>query len=248
MDGSPTPGAASTERALALFTAIAEDGDGLSLSAHAERLGIPASTAHRLVDVLQRHGLVARTTRGHYIAGLRLAEIGAKVRPIEVVVAVARPAMRRLAKRYGTTVHLGILENDMVTYVAKEHGGGGEFFTREGGQLEAYCSAIGKVLLAALPPPERERYLAAGPFIALTERTQIMPEDIRQSLDRAARSGFATDDREVADDIQCVAVPVRRSDGSVVAGLSLSVRSTAPVTLPAEALLACAAEITARIG
>ena len=75
--------------------------------------------------------------------------------------------MEDLAKRTGLTVHLGVFEGDMVTYLVKA-AGVTDVLTQEGMQLEAYCSGIGKVLLAFLPLDEREQYLAGGPFVRLT--------------------------------------------------------------------------------
>src|SRR5690606_3592173 len=111
-------------------------------------------------------------------------------------------------RRFQRTVHLAVFEADMVTYLAKEDGGRNSVLTIEGTQLEAYCSGLGKVLLAYLPEPERERYLADGPFVRLTPNTIIEPDELRRELAHIRTRGYAIDDGEVQPNLRCVAVPL----------------------------------------
>jgi DNA-binding IclR family transcriptional regulator len=115
-----------------------------------------------------------------------------------------------------------MIEEDMVTYLSKEHGGGPTLFTRSGTQLEAYCSAIGKVLLAALPDSELDRYLGAGEFVALTPKTICSPAELRKELGAIRSADFAIDAGEVLEDLRCVAVPIRDRQKHMVAAVSVS--------------------------
>lgn len=239
----------TVERVIQVLTAVAAPGDIRPLSVHARALGIPQSTVYRIVASLSRHGLVAPGSRGTYGPGLKLAALAAGAAPSDILNRVARPPLRRLARSVKATTHLGILDGDMVTYVVKEATRGPRLFTQEGGQLEAYSSAIGKVLLAAFEPERLEAYLGAGPFIALTPRTITDPEQLRREIDHVAACGFAVDDREVADDLQCVAVPIRDTHGEVVAAISLSRMALYAERLePTAELLECARQIENRLG
>ena len=139
----------------------------------------------------------------------------------------------------------------MVTYLAKEARGGAAAFTQEAMQLEAYCSGVGKVLLAYLPGPERDAYLSEGPFVALTANTLVQPEELRRDLETIRSQGWACDNEEVFDGLVCLAVPVRRGEGLVHAALSVSAsRSTfdaAYRTATLAALSDAAAEVEARL-
>jgi len=237
------------DRATELLVAIAGDHGATPLQTHATRLGIPLSTAYRIVGTFTRHGLLARGRRGHFGPGLTLSAIGNAAQPRTILTEVARSPLRRLARHVQGTAHLGIIENDMVTYIVKEHSGGPTLFTREGGQLEAYCSAIGKILLAALPDDRLDDYLGAAPFVALTPKTVTDPTEIWQELMLVRQRGFAIDDGEIADGLFCIAVPIRRADGVIVAAMSLSREGTAaPGVSPPAALLDCARAIEARLG
>ena len=235
------------DRLLRLLDSLVRDEARTPLNVHADRLGLPTSTAYRMVQMLRSHGLVAPAQRGHYMAGLALSKLARQSAPSAILAASARPLLRRLARDCRATAHLGVMDGDMITYIVKEHGGGTPLFTQEGGQLEAYCSAIGRVLLANLPRAEREAYLAASPFVALTRRTVIDPKHIHRLLAKARRQDFAVDDREIADDLVCYAVPVRIGE-QVVAAISLSMTHPGLEMQPAlDALHACAARLLSRL-
>ena len=120
----------SLDRALTLLAAVCADDGATPVSALAERAGVPASTARRLLAVLENHGLVARAGHGRRVVGAGLMRLADHHDLHSQLVALARPALRRLAG-VGTTAHLGVLDGDMVNYLVKE--GAASLFTREGG-------------------------------------------------------------------------------------------------------------------
>ena len=183
---------------------------------------IPPATAHRQVKTLVTSGFLTRIAKGRHVAGHRLIALGQAVDPIVTLSNAARPVLAKLAGRAKGTAHFGILDQDMVTYLVKVDGSNGNLFTQEGKQLEAYCSGIGKALLANLPDAERERYLADGPFTALTDRTITDPRLLREELLETRSRGFAFDDGEVAEEVRCVAVPLAWPDGRARAAISLT--------------------------
>ncbi len=242
-----TTGAAVLERALDLWVQVMSDPDCV-LSELAAKLGVPASTAHRWIAVFERRGLVARIGRGRYSAGLVLAQMAGLTETNIILAAVARPLLRRLGHPSGRTAQLGVLEDDMVTYLVKEGAGANTLFTREGMQLEAYCSGIGKVLLAYLPPEVLDLYLDEGPFIRLTANTLTEPEVIRAELQQVQFQGYALDRAEASEEVFCVAVPVQDAGGHVVAALSVSLAND-EIDNPAllGELLGCAQTLSSRL-
>lgn len=245
-------GTAAFERGLLLFDRIVRDEGRTPLSGLAPTMGLPESTARRLAGALERQGLVARVGRGRYAAGKKLAALGALADPHIVLARASRPLLRRLARQSKATVHLGILEAEMVTYLVKEYGGGVRIFTREGSQLEGYCTAIGKMLLASLDDAEREAYLGSAPFVALTDRTVTEPDEIRAMLARVRAQGFATEDGEIADGLRCLALPVTSSAGEVVAAISIArlgnARTPWPEPWDLDDARSCAEALSAIVG
>ena len=217
-----TPQISSLKRTLAMLeTVIADDGRS-NLAELARKIGMPAATAHRQVTTLVAEGYLMASGGGRHVAGARLLGLLHRLDEKQIIANVAAPLLHELAERVRSVVQLGTFENDMVTYRIKTGRGASALFTRIGMQLEAYCSGIGKVLLANLPPAEREAYLAGGPFVALTARTIVDPARLREELDMVRQQGFAIDDEEVASGLRCMAVPLRNGDGRVLAAISVS--------------------------
>lgn len=218
-----TPKNQSLEKAFILLREIAAAKGRASIAEIARRIQLPAATAHRLAASMEAIGAVVKEKRGHYHIGPLVADLAAATAPDELMAKIARPHLKALARRHGMTAHLAILNGDMVSYLAKETGGGSKgILTLEGTQLEAYCSGLGKALLAHLSVRERERYLSEGPFPPLTANTITDPNELRAELARTRKRGYALDNEEVLDGLKCVAVPVRDQEGRTRAALSLS--------------------------
>jgi IclR family transcriptional regulator, acetate operon repressor len=211
-------GVQSISRAFAVFAHIVEDDGATPATALADALGLAPSTARRLLKALEGQGMIMRIARGRYAGGVRLRRLADQVNPHHQIIEAARPILRKLAQRLGGTAHLGILDDDMVTYLVKE--GERAVFTREREQLEAYCTGIGKALLAQLPPHRFEHYLQV-PFVRLTSQTITEPAALSAEVQRTRTRGYAIDDREMAEDLACVAVPLRVS-GTAPLAISLS--------------------------
>lgn len=217
-----TPQIGSLKRTLTMLDAVIADGGRSSVAELARQTGMPPATAHRQVTTLVAEDYLAATGNGRHVAGTRLLGLLHRLDEKQILANVAAPLLHELAARVPGAVQLGTFENDMVTYRIKTGRGARALFTRIGMQLEAYCSGIGKVLLANLPEADREAYLAGGPFVPLTERTIIDPRRLREELDAVRKRGFALDDEEVAAGLRCLAVPLCRSDGQVLAAISVS--------------------------
>lgn len=224
MTDQPVPGL--LDKALSLLPLVARAGT-CSLTQVAGELALPLSTIHRLAQDLTRHGYLIRLGRGRYRLGPALLSLSAGLRLEDMLVDVARPLVQDLARDCRACVHLGSFDGDMVTYLLKRGFGREKIFSAEGMQLEAYCSGIGKVLLAYLPEADRARYLAGGPFVALTPRTITDPARLDEELTRIRTQGWALDDEEILTGLRCAAVPVRDRTGTVIAALSVSARLTA---------------------
>jgi DNA-binding IclR family transcriptional regulator len=126
-----------------------------------------------------------------------------------------------LAHRFNITVHLGMLEEGMVTYVSKiTTPTSFPVKTQVGSQLEAYCSGLGKVLLAALPRERLDSIILDGDLVPLTENTITEPASLRAELEKVRLQRFAVDDREAQVDMVCIGVPVHDIEGRVIAAMS----------------------------
>jgi IclR family transcriptional regulator, acetate operon repressor len=238
-------GSQSAIRALDLLEALTLDGGQAPAREIIARLDLSSATGRRLVALLVERGLLTRTSHGRYAGGAKIRQLSAYVSPHARLIETARPILRQLAQAERATAYLGVFEGEMVTYLVKE--GAQTGFTREQQQLEAYCTGIGKVLLAQLEQDRLADYLSV-PLVRLTAKTIVDPERLRAELIDTKARGYAVDDREMAEDLRCVAVPLPKLRGSAYA-ISLSSSSARFARRKAaaisEALAQAAEEITA---
>ena len=214
-------GAQAPDRVLQLMQAIILDGGASPLSALAEALGLANSSARRLAALLEERGYVSRVARGRYGVGPAFVQLARHASGHAYLCNLARAPLRQLARAARATAHLGILENEMVTYLQREGAPDATIVTDVGAQLEAYCTGIGKVLLAGLGEPSREAYLRAGDFVQLTPNTITDVEALRQELSAVRRAGYGLDRAEMFERLHCLAVPVVLG-GATVAAISIS--------------------------
>jgi DNA-binding IclR family transcriptional regulator len=209
--------------AFAILQAFRGSEDWLTSRELSQRACLPKSTGHRLIMTLEELGAVVRGPHGRYRPGMLLVSLSHTVAIAELLREISQKAMKDLAARLNLTVHLGALEEGMVTYVAKVSTPNAfPPYTRVGSKLEAYCSGLGKVLLAALPPEQIESFILDGDLVALTPHTITDRTRLRAELEKVRQQGYAIDDREYQANMRCIAVPIHDGEARVVAALSVT--------------------------
>ncbi|MBV6756588.1 MULTISPECIES: IclR family transcriptional regulator [Rhodococcus] len=231
---------------LDLFTATRPE---WGVSEVAAAIEVPRSSAHALLSSLVDTGLLQCRTRGRYRIGWRVIELGETLRGTVDVRSCAAPVIENLVERYGETSHLAVMERWHVLYVDKVVGTHNITVqgARVGARLDAHCTAVGKVLLAALEEGELRRYLAGRALRRHTPSTITNSGALLDALSVVRSSGCAYDLGEAVSEVHCVAAPVRDDMGSVVAAVSMSVPVTRFVPRKAEltrALTAAARDVT----
>lgn len=215
----------------------------------ASAIGIPRSSAHALLSSLVETGLLQCRGRGRYRIGWRVVEMNQTLRGTVDVRSCASPVLQALSDKYGETVHLAVMERYRVLYVDKVVGNHviNVAGARVGAQLDAHCSAVGKVLLAYCDPKEIEHSIADKPLRRLTPATITNPAALAQELRTVRSTGCALDAGEAVQEVHCVAAPVRDDMSVVVAAVSMSVPASRFVPAQAEfkrAVMAAGAQIT----
>jgi IclR family transcriptional regulator, acetate operon repressor len=218
-----TPRNHSVQKAFSLLMSFRDPGEWVTNAELSRRAGLSEACAHRLMKTLEEIGAVVRNMRGSYRPGMVLASLSKDVAIGDLVRATSQGILSDLAARLKGVIHVGVLENGMVTYAAKV----GEPISIRipslvGAQQEAYCCALGKVLVAGLDDLQLEEFLHDGKLIALTPQTITNVHDLRQEIQAVRQCGYAVDDREVFQTICCVAAPILDPGGRTIAALSLS--------------------------
>nr|WP_211176570.1 IclR family transcriptional regulator [Pseudonocardia acidicola] len=208
-------------RAFTLLTAFRPGDAELSLAELCRRTGLPKATAHRLLAELADWDIVERTPTGVRL-GMRLFELG-QLAPLQRGLReAAAPFLTDLFEATLETVHLAVPDGTDVVYVQKIDGRRGPAVaSRVGGRMPAYCTGVGKALLAFGPPERLAAVLAAG-LERRTPRTVIAPGLLDQELAAVRRRGVAEEHEESTVGIACVAAPVLDAAGLAVAAVSIT--------------------------
>ncbi len=194
----------------------------LTLHELTERTGLPKSTVHRMVDQLVAIGWIERDVSGYRI-GMRLFEIGGLASRRSRLSDLASPHLHALSVATGLAVQMAILDGTDIVYLERIPMRGLDLPTRQGGRQPAYCTALGKAMLAFDGDAAAEVLTQELP--ARTSRTLTEPRDLEIELERVAETGLAFDHQESYEGLACVAAPLR-SSGRAIAAVSV----TGPVT------------------
>ncbi len=193
----------------------------LSLAEITKRTGMPKPTVRRLMRELVAAGLLEESDYGVRL-GLRLLELGSMVQQHSRLRTVALPYMRELGAATRQTVHLGILDDLEVLYLEKLSGDASPAMpSRVGGRMPAYCTGLGKAMLAQSSQHEVASALRR-PMTRLTPRTQTQPGHLLREFDRVRARGAAFDQEESVQGVVCCAAPIVDANGTLVGGLSLT--------------------------
>lgn len=211
------------ERAVDILQVLSEDSRELGAGELSERLALHKSTVHRLLTVLDQHRLIRRNAEtGRYTLGLRLFEFGTRaVRGLQLR-DQAQPYLDQLARETGETAHICVFDNGEMVSVAYAEGPRSiRMPATVGRRTTAYCSAVGKAVLAFLPESVLEEVLAR-PLRARTEKTLVTRSALLADLRQVRIRGYAVDNEEREEGLRCVGAPVWNYSGEVAAGVSVA--------------------------
>ena len=214
------------------------------------RLGLPRSTAHRLLAELCALHLVERDGRRLAI-GPRITELAGGRVGYQRLIQVARPVMIRLRDRCGETVGLHVLEGGrrVLLYQAESTHEHRWVYTNPGRPMPLHAGAASKMLLAMLPEGEAAEVIARTGLGAFTPDTPRDPARLARELRRIRRDHCAVSFGEVTAGIASIAVPIESGGGGVRAALTVTgptLRLTAAVLGRLRPLLRTAAGQIAR--
>jgi DNA-binding IclR family transcriptional regulator len=185
--------------------------------------GIPRPTAFRLLSTLAAQDYLIAND-GDYRLGHKCVLLGARAAGATDVREIARPVMKTLRDATGESVQLAVLDNWQVVYIEQELSERAIAYmsARVGSVLPAYCTGIGKALLAYVEGGALKAWAAQATLSAHTPTTLSTAEALLADLADVRRRGLAVDDEEREAGVGCVAAPITDGRGEVVAALSVA--------------------------
>lgn len=210
--------------------------------------GIPRAAVRRVLYTLVQLGYARAQGRGFVLLPrvLGLASAHSSASPL---VDQAQPLLDRLRDDVSESCSMGVLDGDDLLYVARsETVRIMSIGLNKGSRLPAYCTSMGRVLLADLPAGTLAAYLERTALRPRTEYTETDSGRFHRLIEKVRTDGYALNDQELEIGLRSIAVPVRDGAGTVVAAMNVG-STTARISrddllvkiLPA--LRSCAAEL-----
>jgi IclR family transcriptional regulator, pca regulon regulatory protein len=216
----------SLDRGLAVIRAFGPDRERLSLSEVARATGLTRAAARRFLLTLVKLGYVRNDGR-EFSLRPRVLELGYAYLSGLALPEVAAPHLEELVARLHESSSISVLDGHQIVYVVRVP-------TKRimtvaisvGTRFPAYATSMGRVLLAALPDEELERYLAEATFDRLTSRTVTNPARVRAIVHEVARQGYAIVDQELEEGLRAVAAPIRGAPDVGTAAINVSAHAS----------------------
>ena len=214
----------SIGRGFAIMEEIARNRDGIGLAELSKRVGLHNSTTFHLVKTMVSLGYVRQMKDSkRYRIGRPLFALAASALDEIEMMSLATPVLEDLSRETGESAHFSVRIGDAVVVLARTSGRGAFHLTdRVGAVRPAHCTALGKIMLAALAPDQFERYLERAELKALTVKSITTADILRREIAEVRRSGIAFDDGEFDQELRCVALPVRDFCGEVTGAIGIS--------------------------
>ena len=222
-DDQPAYHLNSVDHALRALLLLHERG-AVRVSELAEHLEIGRSTAHRILATLRYHGFVTQdsATRAYRAGPTTLTTVRSTVDRADLLTA-ARPHMEVLCRHLNETIHLAVLEGNGARFIdGLDARQGLRVGVRTGMLLPAHCTAVGKALLASLPPSQLSR-LYPRPMAGATPKSIVTLPVLQAELRLARRRGYATNFGESHSSLSAIAVTIRGADQTAVAAVAIAV-------------------------
>jgi DNA-binding IclR family transcriptional regulator len=210
-------------KALELLSVFSFREPRLSLADLASRTGIPRATAFRLLSTLEQSGFLDKV-HGAYQLGIKCFVLGNIVAGGLDLRETARPHLVALREATRETTQIAILDHWQVVYLERMLSplSVGYMRSRAGAILPAYCTGLGKALLAFRPEAEVAAWAATQKFTALTPRTITTAKRLMKELATIRERGYGLDQEEREKGVTCIAAPIFNHTGDVVAAISVA--------------------------
>jgi IclR family pca regulon transcriptional regulator len=212
----------SLARGLAVIQAFSTQKRQLTISQISTKTGFSRAAVRRCLYTLIKLGFAGSDDSHNFFLQPRVLALGHSYISSMPLAASAQPVLDHVSQVLHESCSIATLEGLDIIYVARAN------VTRimsidlgVGSRLPAFCTSMGRVLLANLPPAELESFFERVQFTRHTSRTIVTAEKLRQALRLVARNGYSLVDQELEIGLRSMAVPIENPNGKVVAALNV---------------------------
>jgi len=213
---------ASLEKGIKILELLVQHGE-LSVSEAARLMDTNRAGSHRFISTLKDLGYVEKNENNKYQPTLKIMKLATKVANRFEIRGIARPYMHKLSIKYKETINLGFFKNHEIIHLDKIDSL--EVLRMDsalGDKAPAYCTALGKAILAFLPDHELANYLENIELKLSAPNTITDKDRFMSELSKIRKDGYAIDDEEMAMGLRCIAAPIFDHNAYPAYALSIS--------------------------
>ena len=212
----------SLARGLAVIQAFSQRRHHLTISQVSTTTGLSRAAVRRCLYTLSKLGFAGSDDNRHFFLRPRILALGHSYISSMPLATAAQPVLEHISHLLHESCSIATLDGIDIVYIARAN------VTRimsidlgVGSRLPAFCTSMGRAILANLPPEELESVLARIEFKRYTERTITNPAKLTQALRQIRRDGYSIIDQELEHGLRSMAVPIQNPSGKVVAALNI---------------------------
>lgn len=212
----------SLVKGIRILELLVEHGE-LSVSDAARLMDTNRANSHRFMATLKDLGYVEKNDSNKYEPTLKIMGLATRVVNRFEIRRVAKPYMQRLSMMFKETINLGLFKDNEIIHIDKIDSL--EVLRMDsalGDKAPAYCTGLGKAILAFLSPEELNQYLGEVDLVSLAPNTITDPKELALELDRVRKNGYAVDDEELNAGLRCIAAPILNHDCYPAYAISIS--------------------------
>lgn len=215
----------SIDRAFVVMEELSKSKDGLGVSELSRLIELPKSTTFRILNALVANGYARQDSLTEkYKLGNKILQLAGTLLGNMDLRTIARPHIEKLSRATGQIVHLATMEDGIAFYLDKVDSSKNNIsmYSSIGREIPLYCTGVGKILLSGLDFEVVKKLVPEASMIRYTPNTITTHERLNEELALIRERGYGFDEIEHEEDIRCVAAPIHRSTGEVVASISLT--------------------------
>ncbi len=216
----------SLARGLAVVRAFSDQRRTLTIAQISQKTGIPRAAVRRCLHTLKQLGY-ADSEMNNFSLRPKILTLGYSYLSSTPLTVSAQPCLNNITRTLNESCSLAVLDDNEVLYVSRSATSRVmSVALNTGSRLPAYCTSLGRVMLAHMPEPELKAYFEKVKLRAFTDRTVISQKRLREILAGVREQGYALIDEELEIGLRSIAVPVRGASGNVLAALNVGAQAT----------------------
>ena len=216
----------SLARGLAVVKAFSDQRRAMTIAQISHKTGIPRAAVRRCLYTLKQLGY-ADSEANNFFLKPKILTLGYSYLSSTPLTISAQPCLNQVSRKLNESCSLAVMDEREVLYISRSATSRVmSVALNAGSRLPAYCTSLGRVMLAAMTESQLNDYFSKCELRAYTERTLVSEEKLRALLFEVGQAGYAIVEEELEIGLQSIAVPVRGASGAVVAALNIATQTT----------------------